>query len=356
MNTLSNKIIAYITLLSGLILSTISEYFSILGLIAIYSAYPMPIIVMGLSLGIAKVVATVWLKQNWKTAPTILKSYLLIAVIILMIITSLGCFGLLSKSHSDQSLVSGDVTAKIAVFDEKIKTERENIDVNRKQLKQMDDAVDQVMVRSTSEEGASRSAAIRKSQQKDRVRLAQDITASQQRIATLNEERAPVAAEVRKVEADVGPIKYIATFVYGSNPDANVLEKAVSWISILIVIVLDPLAIVLLLASQYSLQQVSKFQEPDVPPVSEDPTKFWNSMIKAAEEKNEEEGYVQNEEQNTSSRWKNVSSQISQKDYLEASEKNINEMIKRVKDGVLPFYQVPEEMKDEVKKGLKNAR
>jgi hypothetical protein len=123
----------------------------------------------------------------------------------------------------------------------------------------MDEAVDQVMARSTSEEGASRSVAVRRSQQKERGRLAQDITASQQRIATLNEDRAPIAAEVRKVEAEVGPIKYIASFFYGST-DTAILEKAVTWVIIILIVVFDPLAVVLLLASQISFQ---KFREQD---------------------------------------------------------------------------------------------
>jgi hypothetical protein len=155
-------------------------------------------------------------------------------------------------------LVSGDVQSKIAVYDEKIKTAQDNIDVNRKALKQLDEAVDQVMGRSTSETGADKAVAIRKSQAKERTRLLAEIATEQKTIAGLREERAPIAAEVRKVEAEVGPIKYIAAFVYGDNPDANVLEKAVTWVIIIIVSVFDPLAVILLLASQYSFQWFRK--------------------------------------------------------------------------------------------------
>jgi hypothetical protein len=178
-----------------------------------------------------------------------------------MLITSLGVFGFLSKAHSDQSLVSGDVQSKIAVYDEKIKASQDNIDVNRKALKQLDEAVDQVMGRSTSETGADKAVAIRKSQSKERTRMLAEIGAEQKTITKLREERAPIAAEVRKVEAEVGPIKYIAHLLYGENPDANILEKAVIWVTVLIVAVLDPLAVVLLLASQYSFQHFRKQEE-----------------------------------------------------------------------------------------------
>jgi hypothetical protein len=230
---------------------------------AIYPAAIIPIVIMGIVLGLGKISGTVWLKQNWEWSPFFLKAYVLPAIIALMLITSLGVFGFLSKAHSDQSLVSGDVQSKIAVYDTKIQTAKDNIDANRKALKQMDEAVDQVMGRSSDEKGADKAVSIRRAQQKERLRLQSEIAAEQKTIAALNEERAPIAAEVRKVEAEVGPIKYIAHLLYGENPDANILEKAVIWVTVLIVIVLDPLAVVLLLASQYSFQRFRELEEQD---------------------------------------------------------------------------------------------
>ena len=258
MNTTFNeKLIAYLALLSGLSVSAVAVYYSVAGLTAIFSAAVVPIIIMGISLEIGKIIATVWLKQNWKIAPLSIKAYLCVAVALLMIITSMGIFGFLSKAHSDQSLVSGDVLSKIAVYDEKIQIEKDNIDANRKALKQLDESVDQVMARSQDEKGADKAVAIRKSQQKERSRLGQEITESQKKISALNDERAPIATEVRKVEAEVGPIKYIAAFVYG-NTDSSILERAVTWVIILIIVVFDPLALILLISSQISFQ---KFRE-----------------------------------------------------------------------------------------------
>ena len=257
----NDKLFAYLVLLSGLLISGVAEYYSIMGLIAIYPAAVMPVVIMGVVLGLGKISATIWLKQNWSWSPFFVKAYVLPAIVVLMLITSLGVFGFLSKAHSDQSLVSGDAQSKIAVYDEKIKTSKENIDANRKALKQMDEAVDQVMGRSQDEKGADKAVGLRRAQQKERVRLQSEISAEQKTIASLTEERAPIAADVRKVEAEVGPIKYIAHLIYGENPDANLLEKAVIWVTILIVIVLDPLAVILLLASQYSFQRFREQQE-----------------------------------------------------------------------------------------------
>jgi hypothetical protein len=106
------------------------------------------------------------------------------------------------------------------------------------------------MGRSSDEKGADKAVAIRRGQQKERTRLQAEIAAEQKTISQVSEERAPIAAEVRKVEAEVGPIKYIAAFIYGVEPDATMLEKAVTWIIITIVVVFDPLAVIMLLAAQ----------------------------------------------------------------------------------------------------------
>jgi len=260
--TLNEKFLAYLALFSGLFLSLVAEYYSILGLTSIFSAAVIPVVIMGIALGLGKITATLWLKQNWNIAPWSMRIYLFTAIMVLMIVTSMGIFGFLSKAHSDQSLVSGDVLAKISVYDEKIKTEKENIEANRKALKQMDEAVDQVMGRSSSETGADKAVAIRRSQQKERSRLQQDIAQSQQTITALNEQRAPISAEVRKVEAEVGPIKYIAAFIYGET-DQTILEKAVTWVIIILIVVFDPLAVILLLSSQISFQNFREREDPN---------------------------------------------------------------------------------------------
>jgi hypothetical protein len=126
-----------------------------------------------------------------------MKFYLVPAVFMLMVITSMGIFGFLSKAHTDQSLVSGDVQAKIAVYDEKIKTAKDNIDANRKALKQMDEAVDQVMGRSTDEKGADKAVSLRRAQAKERNRLIAEIATEQKKIAVISEERAPTIESTR---------------------------------------------------------------------------------------------------------------------------------------------------------------
>ena len=257
-------IFAYFTLFVALLIEVVGAYYSITGLAAIFSGAVVPILIMGGSLEVGKVTAAVWLKNNWHRAGTTYKLYLLPAVAMLMLITSMGIFGFLSKAHNDQNLVSGDVQSKIAIYDEKIRIQRDNIESARKALQQMDAAVDQTMSRSNDEKGADKATAIRRGQARERGNLQGEIARAQAEIVKLNDQRAPIAAEVRKVEAEVGPIKYIAKLIYGDNPDANILEKAVVWVIIMIVAVFDPLALVLILAAQQSIRWArGEDQDPD---------------------------------------------------------------------------------------------
>jgi hypothetical protein len=257
--------LTWLMLVVALCLSAVAAFYSIVGLTAIFAAAVVPIIIMGSMLEIAKLTVTVWLHEYWRDVKWTMKAYLVPAVAILMVITSMGIFGFLSKAHLDQAVPTGDVAAKVAIFDEKIKTQRDNIEAARRALTQMDAQVDQVLGRSTDEKGAERAVQIRRNQQAERNRLQRDIARAQEEISKLNSERAPIASELRKVEAEVGPVKYIAALIYGDNPDTNLLEKAVRWVIIILVIVFDPLAIFMLLAATESYRWEKARRQGDHP-------------------------------------------------------------------------------------------
>ena len=320
------RLFGYFTFFIAVIISSVAAYYSIIGLTAIFSAAVLPIIIMGVALEVGKVTAAMWLKVNWHRAGLTYKLYLVPAVSFLMLLTSMGIFGFLSKAHSDQSLVSGDVVAKIAIYDEKINNERSNIENARSLIKQMDEAVNGIQANGTEREiklkdgrtytrsAAEQALQTRRSQAKDRARLSNEIADAQAKIIALQEQRAPIAAEVRKVEAEVGPIKYIAALIYGDNPDTNILERSVRWVIILIVAVFDPLALVLMLAAQqtlrwakddepqpvveYKLQEpVEKIPEPeyeadDGPLTDEQLAQIKQSVNKPAEHKPETHPYL----------------------------------------------------------------
>jgi hypothetical protein len=261
----------YLLFITALALSACAAYYSIMGLVAIFAAAVIPILIMGSLLEASKLVVASWLYRSWKEIPKLMKSYFTFALVVLMLLTSMGIFGYLSKAHLDQAIPTGDVQAKLAIIDEKIKTEKENINANRKELSQLDSQVDQTIARTTDAGGAERAINIRRNQQKDRSRILNEIGNAQAKIAKLNEERAPIASEVRKVEAEVGPIKYIAALLYGDNPETDLLEKAVRWVIIMIVIVFDPLAVLMLVAANWQMRRDEESQTLQTDPPINNP-------------------------------------------------------------------------------------
>jgi hypothetical protein len=240
--------LTYIMLLVALCLSAVAAFYSIVGLTAIFAAAAVPIVIMGTILEVAKLVVTVWLHEYWREIKLTMKLYLVPAVAMLMLITSMGIFGFLSKAHVDQAVPTGDVAAQVAIIDEKINNERDIINNARTLLGQMDQTVSKI-----ADESAERALQVRRQQARDRANLTQSIEATQARIIKLQEERAPFAKELRKVEAEVGPIKYIAALIYGDDAsDTNLLEQAVRWVIIVLVLVFDPLAVMMLLAATES--------------------------------------------------------------------------------------------------------
>lgn len=265
-------ITAFFTFINAILLSAVAAYYSVIGLAAIFPGSFWPVVLMGSVLESAKLVTASWLYRNWKTAPRILKYYLTSAVAILMLITSMGIFGYLSKAHLEHASDVDPIASKVAIIEEKITTTKGNIDANRKILKQLDEAVDQVMARSSDEKGAERSVQIRKNQQKERDRILSEISKDQKEVAKLTEEKAPLANELKKAESDFGPIKYVAELIYDSG-EKDIIDKAVRLVIILIMVVFDPLAVLLLIASNISLassiqaESKRKIDERDKNPV-----------------------------------------------------------------------------------------
>jgi hypothetical protein len=256
---------AILPFLTAIALSIVAAYYSVIGLAQIFPGSYWPIIIMGSVLEVSKLVTVSWLYNNWNVSVRMMRYYFLVAVILLMAITSMGIFGYLSKAHIEHSTSLAPLLEKEFIYEEKIKTLKETIENNRKNLSQLDAAVDQIMVRSADEKGAERSNQIRKAQQKERTRITDEIDGSQKAIQKIIEEKSPVSLEIRKAESDFGPIKYVAEVVYGTH-DRDIIDKAVRLVIFIIIIVFDPLAILLLIAANQTYQALKKAkEEPEEP-------------------------------------------------------------------------------------------
>lgn len=237
--------INYLALLTALILSAIAAYYSVAGLAAIFAAAVVPIVIMGASLELAKVVAASWVYRNWYSAPRLIKYYLVTSVVVLMFITSLGTFGFLSKAHLDQNLVGADTNVELRIIEQQIQNEQRRLDNAQRSLNALDRLVD-----NASGETAGQ---VRSQQARERTRILTEINNASNNLKTLNTQAGPLRKDSAKIAAEVGPIKYIADLIYGEEAE-GVLEKAVRFVIILIVVVFDPLAIVLLIAANHGLR------------------------------------------------------------------------------------------------------
>ena len=251
----------YLVLLTALSLSGVSAYYSIIGLTAIFAGSFLPVVIMGTTLEIAKIISTSWLYRNWKTCPFLLKSYLTFAIIILMLISSMGIFGFLSKAHIEQNLqISTGDADQILIVQTKISNEQSTIDDLNKQIYQIDAAVTKM----TDKGQAQSSLQAADKQRKLRDDLTKQKTQHVEILSNLKTEKVKLDSSIKKTEAEVGPIKYIAAAIYGSSgPDT--LELAVRWVILLLVVVFDPLAVVLLLAANHGITSNKKKLLPIIP-------------------------------------------------------------------------------------------
>jgi len=376
-----------LTLITALTISAVAIYYSVAGLAAIFAAAVIPILIMGTTLEVAKLVTTVWLHRYWRQAVWWLKTYLTIAVIILMFITSMGIFGFLSKAHIDQTTASQESVAQVERMTTEISRQTELIDRAESRIKQIEtggvggqsniqNQIDQEQQRIAGinnrvqpaideqqkiidsqtklfqdqitkideqiarlqqlidskdiaaaqalvgtrpdgnwgpatarsiqawqdarakeradsilklEQANANSTIVAARQEIQRIRRGVEgeiaesnrlinrlrdqlgktdtdevekliteqrerVRAAQTEIDGLTEKKYRLEGEYRKLEAEVGPVKYIAEFIYGNEADKNMLEEAVRWVIIIIIFVFDPLAVLLLLASQYSFE------------------------------------------------------------------------------------------------------
>jgi len=240
-----------VTLIVALSISAVAAYYSIVGLMAIFSAAAFSIAVMGVVLEIGKLVTASWLYQNWKTVPKVLKYYLTSAVVILMFITSMGIFGYLSKSHIDAGTNTSQVTVKLDRVNSRIASEQKVIDRAERQLENLDKALERYVELGAVSKGLDR----RESQEEERLKLTNMVNKSQEKIDEYLDEKSEYQLEIKNFEVEVGPLKYISALLYGDDA-LTFLENAVRWVILILVFVFDPLAVLLVVAANITIRDV----------------------------------------------------------------------------------------------------
>ena len=240
-----------LTFISAISISLIAAGYSIIGLATLFAGAATPIIAMGSALEVGKLVAASWLYNNWNdNIPKTLKAYLFTAIIVLVFITSMGIFGFLSKAHLDQVRPTGNNAVQIALIDKQIDQQELIIERAENTLNRLDKALDVYIAK----EYVSRGLKERKKQKEERDFLNTEIKNAMDEIAKLTNAKSDIDIAQLKIEADVGPLKYVAELIYGENAKDN-FDSAVRIIILTLIFVFDPLAVLLLIAANISLRQ-----------------------------------------------------------------------------------------------------
>ena len=246
-------IFGLLTLFVALAISAVAAYYSIVGLMAIFAGATTAIAIMGIVLEIGKLICASWTFQNWKTSPISIRSYFILAVVVLMLITSLGIFGFLSRAHITQSSPTGLIQERIERIDLKVDQRQTQIDRYQGRLNTLDQALQRYI-----ELGAI-SKGLRKIGEMDNetALLKTKIEGLEDEIDGLSDEKYELKTELNLAEVEVGPIRYVASMLYDDVSESQ-LEEAVRWIIILLIFVFDPLAVVLVIAANISLRDYRK--------------------------------------------------------------------------------------------------
>ena len=240
-----------LTFLSAISISVIAAGYSIIGLATLFAGSAVAIIAMGSALEVGKLVAASWLYHNWRSnIPRLLKAYLFTAIIVLIFITSMGIFGFLSKAHLDQVKPQSSNIIKIELLDKQINQQNLIIERAEKQIDLLDKALEVYI----DKEYVSRGLKERKKQEEERKELTTAINDASDEIGKLTLQKSEIELTQDKIEAEVGPIKYVAELIYGEQAQDN-FDKAVRIVILVLIFVFDPLAVLLLIAANISLNQ-----------------------------------------------------------------------------------------------------
>ena len=255
---MKNHKLSILTFVTSLAIAAVAAWYSIIGLTTIFSAAVIPIIIMGIVLEVGKLVSAAWVYNHWKETSILLRTYLVSAIVVLMLITSMGIYGFLSKSHIDAGINTGEISVKIERVDNRIASEQRQIDRAEKNILEMDTTLEK------TEYGFFDDSRLeeRKRQSVEREQLNNIINKAEKNIDGLLDKKSEYELEVKNFEVEVGPIKYIAALIYGDEAK-NYLDNTVRYVILLLIFVFDPLAVLLLISANMSYRKELELYQPE---------------------------------------------------------------------------------------------
>lgn len=234
------RFLNYLALATSLTIAGIAAYFSVIGMATMFAGAYIGTVVMMSALEVGKLVTAAYLHLLWEKLNYV-KYYLITSVVVLMLITSLGIFGYLSKANIEVNLVGEGNNLELSILDTRINAEQDKITRLQDRLAGLDLVV-------TTGRPQDRNY-INRQQRDERQQIAEDIDASVTLITQYTEEKLPIQRKQLDQDAKIGPIKYVAEVIYGEDDVNQYLDNAVRWVIYALIFVFDPLAVMLLVAS-----------------------------------------------------------------------------------------------------------
>ena len=249
------RFLNYLALLTSIIIAGIAAYFSVIGMATIFAGAFMGTIVMMSALEFGKIVTAAYLHLFWDKL-NYMKYYLTLSVVVLMLITSLGIFGYLSKANIETTLVGDSYTLEMSIIDKRINAKEAQLSRLEERVANLDNII--VTARPQDRNYIDRR------QRDERIEIANDIDIIVDDIVKLNEDKLPIERKQLEQEGEIGPIKYVAEVIYGQDESVKYLDNAVRWVIFALIFVFDPLAILLLVTSVGLMNRRIQEEKPQV--------------------------------------------------------------------------------------------
>ena len=233
--------INHIAFATSLLVAGVAAYFSVIGLATIFAGSFWPVVVMAGALEVGKLVTAGFLHLRWSDINRAMRYYLMSAVVVLMLITSLGIFGFLAKANIEQTLQGDSYSLELSIIDKRLEAKEKELGRFEERLANLDFIIDTARPEDRNY--------IDRRQRDERAQIAVDIDLVVADIVELNEEKMPIQREQLVQEGEIGPIKYVAEMIYGEDVAKDKLDNAARILIMFIIFAFDPLAVLLLVAS-----------------------------------------------------------------------------------------------------------
>ena len=243
--------INYLAFLTSLLVAGVAAYFSVIGLATIFAGSYVAVLVMAGTLEVGKLVTAGFLHIRWSDINRWMRWYLSSAVVILMLITSLGIFGFLSKANIEQNLVGDNQSLELSIIDKRLDAKEAELDRIEERLANLDNIINTARPEDRNY--------IDRRQRDERAEIADDIDIVVAEIVELNEDKLPLQREQLVQTGEIGPILYVAEMIYGEDVAEDKIDNAARILIMFIIFVFDPLAVLLLISS---VGLIAKDREP----------------------------------------------------------------------------------------------